>query len=320
MKSPRPLVTSADAVARQHARGATVGLPLADFVAVHGPAPVRRSRPLTAAGAACNISPPLPLLHADSTLRRRGAARCRFVSPCRWSSSPPQSPWGWPPASREPRPAGRHQDRLQPAAHRQCPRPDRHHRQRHPARLRTKSDYKLGHRPRHEGIDLHDRVPRPGRRHRRGRAVDHRAGNRQRQPGPQRPGRDGLHRHVQLRGGEVSMPILNQAGCFMVSPANTAQSLTKPGTGDAARAGVLPADRQGQLHPRRARPTTCRAPLAAEWAQATSACKTVYILDDNEVYGKGDRRPVRDARAARSASTVLGPREHRRQGSRSSRP
>ncbi|HZZ27421.1 MAG TPA: branched-chain amino acid ABC transporter substrate-binding protein [Pirellulales bacterium] len=84
---------------------------------------------------------------------------------------------------------------------------------------------------------------------------------------------------------KVSMPILNRAGLLMISPANTAVGLTKPGlgepdepaiyrpTGKKNYARVVPADDlQG----------TC----AAEWAK-DMGIKTVYILDDNSFYGKG---------------------------------
>ncbi len=84
---------------------------------------------------------------------------------------------------------------------------------------------------------------------------------------------------------KAAMPILNRAGLLMVSPANTAVGLTKPGMGEAGE-------------PEKFRPTGritfCRvvpaddlqAPLGAEWAKK-HGIKSVYVLDDNEVYGKG---------------------------------
>ena len=84
---------------------------------------------------------------------------------------------------------------------------------------------------------------------------------------------------------KVSMPILNLGDLLMVSPANTAVGLTKPGlgvpgepevyrpTGRRNYARVVPAD-------------DLQGPMAADWAQRRGV-KKVYILDDNEVYGKG---------------------------------
>ncbi|MCU0703757.1 MAG: branched-chain amino acid ABC transporter substrate-binding protein [Fimbriiglobus sp.] len=84
---------------------------------------------------------------------------------------------------------------------------------------------------------------------------------------------------------KVSMPILNKAGVLMISPANTATSLTKPGwggrhepqcyrpTGRINYTRVVPAD-------------DVQGAVAAQWAFELQA-KQVYILDDNELYGKG---------------------------------
>jgi branched-chain amino acid transport system substrate-binding protein len=84
---------------------------------------------------------------------------------------------------------------------------------------------------------------------------------------------------------KVSMPILNKANILMISPANTAPALTKPNTGDKHEpqcyrptgkvnfCRVVPAD-------------DVQGAVAAQWANEIGA-KQVYILDDNEVYGKG---------------------------------
>ena len=84
---------------------------------------------------------------------------------------------------------------------------------------------------------------------------------------------------------KVSMPILNLGDLLMVSPANTAVGLTKPGlgapgepefyrpTGRMNYVRVVPAD-------------DLQGPLSADWAKQRGVTK-VYILDDNEVYGKG---------------------------------
>lgn len=82
---------------------------------------------------------------------------------------------------------------------------------------------------------------------------------------------------------KMSMPILNQAGLAMISSANTAPSLTKPGTGDADEPAryrptgrvtyfrVVPAD-------------DIQGAAAAEWAKDLGA-KKVFILHDKEAYG-----------------------------------
>jgi branched-chain amino acid transport system substrate-binding protein len=84
---------------------------------------------------------------------------------------------------------------------------------------------------------------------------------------------------------KMSMPILNKVQLFMVSPANTAPGLTKPFVGE-------------RDEPKRYRPSGERnfarvvatddlqGPAGAEWAKDMGATR-VFILDDNEVYGKG---------------------------------
>ncbi len=102
---------------------------------------------------------------------------------------------------------------------------------------------------------------------------------------------------------KVSMPILNRAGIFMVSPANTAPALTQPGSGERHEpacyrpsgvmnfARVIPADDiQGEV--------------SVLWARDLGV-KKIYILDDNEVYGQGIAKVV-EARCAKYGITVLG--------------
>jgi branched-chain amino acid transport system substrate-binding protein len=84
---------------------------------------------------------------------------------------------------------------------------------------------------------------------------------------------------------KVSIPILNQAGLVMISPANTYPGLTKPGkgvegepdkyypTGKRNYTRVVPAD-------------DLQGAAAANWAK-TLGVKSVYILHDTETYGKG---------------------------------
>ncbi|MBC8162200.1 MAG: branched-chain amino acid ABC transporter substrate-binding protein [Roseiflexaceae bacterium] len=84
---------------------------------------------------------------------------------------------------------------------------------------------------------------------------------------------------------QISIPILNQAGLVMISPANTYPGLTKPGKGDEGEpekyfptgkpnyTRVVPAD-------------DLQGAAAANFAQSIDITK-VYILDDTELYGKG---------------------------------
>jgi len=84
---------------------------------------------------------------------------------------------------------------------------------------------------------------------------------------------------------KVSMPILNLGDLLMVSPANTAVGLTKPGLGAPGEPQVYRPT--GRLNYSRVVPADdLQGPLSADWAKRRGV-KTVYVLDDNEVYGKG---------------------------------
>ncbi len=84
---------------------------------------------------------------------------------------------------------------------------------------------------------------------------------------------------------KISMPILNKADLLMISPANTAEGLTKPGLGD--RAEPMCYRPTGRVNYLRVVPTDdLQGALGANWAQDLG-CQRVYILDDTEVYGKG---------------------------------
>ena len=87
---------------------------------------------------------------------------------------------------------------------------------------------------------------------------------------------------------KIAIPILNQAGLLMISPANSYAGLTKSGIGEKGEPDlyyprgfrnycrVVPADDlQGQA--------------GAWWAKSLGISK-VYILDDKELYGKGIAR------------------------------
>jgi branched-chain amino acid transport system substrate-binding protein len=84
---------------------------------------------------------------------------------------------------------------------------------------------------------------------------------------------------------KVSMPILNKANILMISPANTSPSLTKPNMGERDEPSRYRPS--GKVSYFRVVPTDdVQGPVAAHWAKSMGI-KTVYVLDDNEVYGKG---------------------------------
>jgi branched-chain amino acid transport system substrate-binding protein len=84
---------------------------------------------------------------------------------------------------------------------------------------------------------------------------------------------------------KVSMPILNLGDLLMVSPANTAVGLTKPGLGAPGEPEIY--QPTGRMNYVRVVPADdLQGPLSADWAKQRGV-KKVYILDDNEVYGKG---------------------------------
>jgi len=84
---------------------------------------------------------------------------------------------------------------------------------------------------------------------------------------------------------KVSMPILNLGDLLMISPANTAVGLTKPGLGGPGEPDIYRPT--GRLNYVRVVPADdLQGPLSSDWAKRRGV-KTVSILDDNEVYGKG---------------------------------
>ena len=102
---------------------------------------------------------------------------------------------------------------------------------------------------------------------------------------------------------KISMPVLNAARLFMVSPANTSPGLTKPNVGE-------------RDEPKRYRPSgepnfarvvatdDLQGPAGAEWALAMGLARA-YIIDDNEVYGKGVA-DFFESHAKKIGMTVLG--------------
>ena len=102
---------------------------------------------------------------------------------------------------------------------------------------------------------------------------------------------------------KISMPILNRAQLLMVSPANTWPGLTKPGSGDPSEPDVYRPT--GKITYVRVVPADdLQGSLAAEWANDMKL-KKVYILDDNEVYGRGIAN-LFEERAGEIGLTVLG--------------
>src|SRR4051812_13589790 len=84
---------------------------------------------------------------------------------------------------------------------------------------------------------------------------------------------------------KMSMPILNEAGLLMVSPANTAVGLTKPGLGEAGEPRMY--RQSGKINYFRVVPADdLQGNLAADWAQEMGV-KKVYVLDDKTLYGQG---------------------------------
>ena len=84
---------------------------------------------------------------------------------------------------------------------------------------------------------------------------------------------------------KISMPVLNRAGLAMISPGNTYPGLTKPGTGEANEPGVYRPS--GQVSYFRVVPADdIQGRVAAPWILQMGG-KTVFVLDDRGLYGKG---------------------------------
>lgn len=102
----------------------------------------------------------------------------------------------------------------------------------------------------------------------------------------------------------LSIPILNQAGLVMISPANTYAGLTKPGKGSAGE--------PDKFYPTGVRNYTrvvtaddVQGKVDANFMHDKLGVKTVYILDDQQLYGKGIA-DVFEATAKSLGMTVLG--------------
>jgi len=102
---------------------------------------------------------------------------------------------------------------------------------------------------------------------------------------------------------KLAVPIYNQADVVMVSPANTYPGLTKPGLGEGQEPDVYYPS--GQRNYARVVPTDdLQGKVAAIWAKSLGAT-TVYVLDDQELYGKGIA-DIFEATAKEKGLEVLG--------------
>jgi len=109
--------------------------------------------------------------------------------------------------------------------------------------------------------------------------------------------------HYNSGAAKLSIPILNQAEVAMISPANTYPGLTKPGTGEANEPNVYYPN--GKRNYARVVPADdLQGNVAANWAQSLGA-KKVYILDDQELYGKGIA-DIFDATAKKLGIEIIG--------------
>jgi branched-chain amino acid transport system substrate-binding protein len=83
---------------------------------------------------------------------------------------------------------------------------------------------------------------------------------------------------------KIAIPILNNAGLAMISPANTAPELTKKGFDDATLNTLYPKSPRNYF--RVVTADDVQGAAAANWATELGF-KKAYILNDQEVYGKG---------------------------------
>ena len=102
---------------------------------------------------------------------------------------------------------------------------------------------------------------------------------------------------------KLSIPILNNADLVMISPAATYPGLTKPGKGTANEPNVYYP--KGKRNFARVVPADdLQGVAAAKWAKSLGV-KKVYILDDQELYGKG-LADIFEASAKQEGIQVLG--------------
>ena len=109
--------------------------------------------------------------------------------------------------------------------------------------------------------------------------------------------------HFNSGAAKLSIPILNKSNLVMVSPANTYPGLTKPGKGEANEPNVYYPN--GKRNYARVVPADdLQGVAAAKWAKSLGA-KKVFILDDQELYGKG-LGDIFEATAKKEGLQVLG--------------
>ena len=109
--------------------------------------------------------------------------------------------------------------------------------------------------------------------------------------------------HFNSGAAKLSIPVLNQANIVMISPANTYPGLTKPGKGEANEPNVYYPT--GTRNYSRVVPADdLQGAVAGNWAKSLGVQK-VYILDDQELYGKGIA-DVFEATAKKLGIQVLG--------------
>src|SRR5918911_3973802 len=82
----------------------------------------------------------------------------------------------------------------------------------------------------------------------------------------------------------VEIPILNEAGLAMISPANTYTGLNKPTPDESEPDKYYPT---GERNYARVIVTDVQQGQAGASFMADEGVKTVYVLDDRETYGKG---------------------------------
>jgi branched-chain amino acid transport system substrate-binding protein len=102
----------------------------------------------------------------------------------------------------------------------------------------------------------------------------------------------------------ISVPILNQGGIPQVSPANTAVGLTKkePGTAPGEPDKYYPTGKRTYL---RVVPRDSIQGAAIATQMKADGCKTIYIVNDKEVYGAGLAQNIENS-AKTNGLTVLG--------------
>ena len=92
--------------------------------------------------------------------------------------------------------------------------------------------------------------------------------------------------HFNSGAAKLAIPILNQAGLVMISPANTYPGLTKNVAGVEAGEPDKYYPAKTRNYSRVVPADDLQGPVGARWAKELGG-KNVYILDDQETYGKG---------------------------------